>query len=393
MQVVIRYHEIALKGKNRPFFIKGLAQNLRRAFAEVPKVAVQPADGRLTLDLPETVSWDEARQRLQAVFGIANFSRAESLPRDLDAVKAQATAALQGRTGTFRVSVKRSDKTYPQTSTEVEREVGGAVKQGTGLTVNLDAPDHTVFLEILRDRILCSTDKVAGPGGFPVGTSGRVAALLSGGIDSPVAAWRLMKRGCRAILVHFHAFPLQDHTTIDKARSLARVLARYQFRSRLVLVPFGPVQQTIVASCPAPLRVVLYRRFMVRIGEAVAARHRARALVTGESLAQVASQTLDNMAVIDHAAAGPILRPLVGMDKEEITQQARAIGTFEISTLPDQDCCQLFVPRHPATAARLDEVLAAEQALDVQALVQQALAGVEEERYEFPAAVAETRTP
>ena len=393
MNVVARYHEIALKGKNRPFFVDRLVQNLRRAFSDVEGVHVQAGDGRVAVDLPDTLPWDEARGRLETVFGIANFSRAAILPRDLEAVKAHAIASLGGRTGTFRVSAKRSDKTFGKISTEIEREVGGAVKQGTGLTVDLDAPDHTVFLEVLRDRILCSTDKNAGAGGFPVGTSGRVAVLLSGGIDSPVAAWRLMKRGCRAILVHFHAFPLQDHTTIDKARGLARVLSRYQYRSRLVLVPFGPVQQTIVAACPAPLRVVLYRRFMVRIAEAVAGRHRARALVTGESLAQVASQTLDNMAVIDQAAEGPILRPLVGMDKVEITDQARRIGTFEISTLPDQDCCQLFVPRSPATAARLDEVQAAETALDVPGLVKQALAGIEEESYEFPATVRESPQP
>ena len=392
MNVVVRYHEIALKGKNRPFFVDRLVQNLRRAFSDIEGIEVDSGDGRVALELPEDLAWDEARERLAAVFGVANFSRAAVIPRDLEAVKAHAIEAMRGRTGTFRVSAKRSDKTFGKISTEIEREVGGAVKQGTGLGVNLGEPEHTIFLEVLRDRILVSTDKHAGAGGFPVGTSGRVAALLSGGIDSPVAAWRLMKRGCRAILVHFHAFPLQDHTTIDKARGLARVLSRYQYRSRLVLVPFGPVQQTIVASCPAPLRVVLYRRFMVRIAEAVAARHRARALVTGESLAQVASQTLDNMAVIDEAASGPILRPLVGMDKIEITDQARRIGSFEISTLPDQDCCQLFVPRNPATAARLDEVKAAETALDVAGLVQQALAGIEEEMYEFPAAAEPVAT-
>jgi thiamine biosynthesis protein ThiI len=191
------------------------------------------------------------------------------------------------------------------------------------------------------------------------------------------------------IPVHFHAFPLQDHTTIDKVTELARVLTRFQFRTRLLLVPFGEAQQTIVASCPAPLRVVLYRRFMVRIAEALAARHRAKALVTGESLGQVASQTLDNIAVIDEAAAGPVLRPLVGMDKDEITQAARRIGTFEISTLPDQDCCQLFVPKSPATAAALDEVRAAEAALDVAGLVATAVEKVEAKTFTFPAVPAE----
>jgi thiamine biosynthesis protein ThiI len=194
----------------------------------------------------------------------------------------------------------------------------------------------------------------------------------------------MMKRGCTVLFVHFHAFPLQDHTTIDKARALARVLTRYQYSSRLLLVPFAGAQQAIVAGAPAPLRVVLYRRFMVRIAEALAARHRAKALVTGESVGQVASQTLDNLAAIDEAAHGPVLRPLVGMDKDEIVAQARRIGTFEVSTLPDQDCCQLFVPKHPATAARIDEVRRAEAGLDGPALVEAALRETAEERFVFP---------
>jgi thiamine biosynthesis protein ThiI len=250
--------------------------------------------------------------------------------------------------------------------------------------VDLEHPELTLWVEVLRDRILLSFEKHAGPGGFPVGSSGRVMALLSGGIDSPVAAWRMMKRGCRVVLAHFHAFPLQDRSTIDKTRELARILTRWQFRSRLLLIPFGPVQQTVVAACPAPLRVVLYRRFMMRIAEAQARRYRTRALVTGESLGQVASQTLDNMVVIDEAARGAVLRPLVGMDKEEITIQARRIGTFDVSTLPDQDCCQLFVPRHPATAARREDVERAEEALDVAGLVATASEGTVEERFEFP---------
>jgi tRNA uracil 4-sulfurtransferase len=230
VHAVIRYHEIALKGKNRPFFVERLAQNLRRALSDVSGVDVRSGDGRLTVELPDSHPWEQARARLATVFGVANFSAAHVLPRDLELVKVRAIESLQGRTGSFRVSAKRSDKTFPKISVDIEREVGGAIKQATGLRVDLDQPDHVVFLEILRDRILCSTDKIAGPGGFAVGSSGRVAALLSGGIDSPVAAWRLMKRGCRVIFVHFHAFPLQDHTTIDKARDLARTLTRYQYR-------------------------------------------------------------------------------------------------------------------------------------------------------------------
>jgi tRNA uracil 4-sulfurtransferase len=385
MKVLVHYHEIALKGRNRPFFLGKLADNLRRATADVAGARVRVLPGRLSLDVPDTVPWDLVRERVSSVFGVANFLPAHEVAPDLEALKAAAVASLRGRTfGSFRVTTKRSYKGFPQNSGEIDREVGAAVHEATGVRVDLEHPELTLFVEVLQDRIFYSYEKLKGPGGFPVGSSGRVIALLSGGIDSPVAAQRIMKRGCKAILVHFHAFPLQDRTTIDKARDLARILTRFQFRTRLLLVPFAPVQQEIVARCPAPLRVVLYRRFMVRIAEALAARVRAKALVTGESLGQVASQTLDNMAVIDEAAVGPILRPLVGMDKEEITAEARRIGTFETSTLPDQDCCQLYVPKSPALAARLAQVREAEAGLDVPALIQSAVAQTEEERFEFP---------
>lgn len=387
MLVAVRYHEIALKGKNRAFFVERLATNLRQATADLGG-RVQILAGRLTVELPGDTPWSEAEPRIARTFGIANYSRVHVAPRDLEALKDAVLLTLRDeRFASFRVTTRRSDKTFPKISGEIDRELGGAIHHGTGVRVDLHDPERTVFVEVLRDRILFSFERLPGPGGFPVGSSGRVMSLLSGGIDSPVAAWRLMKRGARVVPVHFHAFPLQDHTTIDKVTELARILTQWQLRTDLVLVPFGEVQQTIVAACPAPLRVVLYRRFMVRIAEALAPRYRTKALVTGESLGQVASQTLDNMAVIDQAAAGPVLRPLVGMDKEEITIQARRIGTFEISTLPDQDCCQLFVPRSPATAARLDEVLRAEEALDVAGLVATATRQVSEERFEFPKAL------
>jgi thiamine biosynthesis protein ThiI len=211
-----------------------------------------------------------------------------------------------------------------------------------------------------------------------------VAALLSGGIDSPVAACRLQKRGCEVEFVHFHSVPYLADTSQRKARALVERLVRHQFVARLWLVPFGEIQREVVLGVPAPLRVVVYRRLMARIAEAIARKTGALALVTGESLGQVASQTLDNLAVIDAVAQGPVLRPLVGMDKDEITQQARRIGTYETSTLPDQDCCQLFVPKSPALAARPAEVQEAEQALDVRALVQAAAGAAAEERFIYP---------
>jgi thiamine biosynthesis protein ThiI len=385
MQVLVHYHEIALKGGNRPFFVRCLADNLRRATADLGKLHVHSLAGRLALEAPDGLAWEPLRDRIATVFGVANFGRARRVEPDITALKAAAVAAArESPAGSFRVTTRRSDKSFPLGSMQIDREVGAAVQAATGLRVDLTRPELTLLVEVLRDRIYCSAERLQGPGGFPTGSSGRVMALLSGGIDSPVAAWRMMKRGCRVLLAHFHAFPLQDHTTIDKARSLARTLARYQFVSQLLLVPFGPAQQAIVACCPAPLRVVLYRRLMLRIAEALAGRHRAKALVTGDSLGQVASQTLHNLATIDEAARGPVLRPLVGMDKQEIVEQAQRIGTFDTSTLPDQDCCQLFVPRSPATAARIGEVQAAEQALDLAGLLAAAVAATEEERFLFP---------
>jgi thiamine biosynthesis protein ThiI len=322
---------------------------------------------------------------MEDVFGVANFSRVHASAPDYESLERDVVATLSARKpSSFRITTRRSYKAFPMTSGEVDRRLGAAVNRATGARVDLTGFEVEVHVEVLRDRIHYSFERCPGAGGLAVGSSGRVMALLSGGIDSPVAAWRLMKRGCNVVAAHFHAFPLQDHTTIDKVSELARILARYQFRTRLLLVPFGVTQQTIVASCPAPLRVVLYRRFMVRIAEALAARNRVKALVTGESVGQVASQTIDNIAVIDEAATLPVLRPLIGMDKDEITRQARRIGTFDVSTLPDQDCCQLFVPRSPATAATVEEVRAAETALDVAGLVEAAVAETEARTFDFP---------
>ena len=361
-------------------------EHLRRATVDLGSIAVKSYAGRIALEAGEGVAWPALRERIERSFGVANFSRVHASPRDLESLKARVLERVaDDRFASFRITARRSDKGFAHRSADIDRALGAAVAAATGARVDLDEPERTIWVEVLHDRILFSFERLPGPGGFPVGASGRVLALLSGGIDSPVAAWRLMKRGCRVQLVNFHAFPLQDRTMIDKVQELARVLVRWQLRVRLLLVPFAPVQQEVVAGCPAQLRVVLYRRFMMRIAEAHAHRLRAKALVTGESVGQVASQTLDNIAAIDEAAQLPILRPLVGMDKQEITEAAQALGTFGISTLPDQDCCQLFVPRSPAVAARLGALRDAERSLDVARLVQAAVSATEERRFEYPA--------
>ncbi|HYL60659.1 MAG TPA: tRNA uracil 4-sulfurtransferase ThiI, partial [Candidatus Acidoferrales bacterium] len=297
---------------------------------------------------------------------------------------------------TFRVRTKREDKRFEMNSMEIDRAVGGDVQDALGFEVDLGHPELTISIEILNDAAYVSAGKIPGPGGLPVGVSGRAMALLSGGIDSPVAAYRMMKRGLALDFVHFHAHPIVSSASKEKAAELAAHLTRWQARSTLMLVPFGNLQREIVAHTLRPLRVVLYRRFMLRIASALAERSNASALVTGESLGQVASQTLENMAVIERAARFPMLRPLLGMDKIEIIDQARRLGTFETSILPDQDCCTLFVPAHPETRARLDQVEDAESRFDIERMVADAVANTEVVRFHFPprrpAAVRATST-
>jgi len=284
----------------------------------------------------------------------------------------------------FRLSARRSDKRFPMTSPEIEREVGGRIKEARGWHVDLSNPALTIHVEALSHDAFYFFGKERGAGGLPVGASGKVACLLSGGIDSPVAAWRMMRRGCRVVFVHFHSYPILSRASQEKARELARLLARYQYHSRLMLVPFGEIQQRVVLAVAPPLRVVIYRRLMMRIAERLARLNRAQALITGEVVGQVASQTLENMANIDTVTSMPVLRPLVGMDKEEITAEAVRLGTYPVSIIPDQDCCTLFTPKHPATKAKRHDVERAEEGLPIDEIVQQAVSAAVVEHFSFP---------
>ncbi|OGO53308.1 MAG: tRNA 4-thiouridine(8) synthase ThiI [Chloroflexi bacterium RBG_16_68_14] len=377
--------EITLKKRNRPFFVRQLGRNIRRALQGIAVRDVEWGPNRILIAPAPDFDWPEASERLRRVFGLRNFSLCQVLPWDVDAIREGVLRMAAERSfESFRISVQRSDKRFPGTSQELERSIGAAVKAASGARVDLSHPEATFHVEIMPGGAYLHSERIEGPGGLPVGVSGRVVSLLSGGIDSPVAAWRTMSRGCQVTFVHFQSFPYLDASSRDKAIALVGLLTRWQYKSRLHVVSFGDVQHQIVASCPPPLRVVLYRRFMLRIAEAIAGREGAEALVTGESLGQVSSQTLSNMATIDRAATLPVLRPLVGRDKEQIIEEARALGTYETSIEPDQDCCTLFVPRNPATHSTVAEAEEAERALDVAALVEQALANVETLEFSWP---------
>lgn len=388
--VIVHYHELALKGRNRQYFEQHLVRNIRWALKGLGVKRVENLRSRIRVILPPGVPDEIVRDRLLRVFGIANFLMAGTVPLDLThpdlgELSEAVGHDLQQRTfRTFRVTAKRADKRLPLTSMDVERAVGKHLCAITGKKVSLTNPDLTVHIELLSKEVYYSADKVAGPGGMPVGVSGKVACLISGGIDSPVAAYRMMKRGCRALFVHFSGRPLVSRASEEKVHDLVQILTAHQYQSKLYVIPFGEIQREIVAQASAPFRVVLYRRLMLRIAEELARREQCWGLVTGDSLGQVASQTPENLSVIQEAAELPILRPLIGMDKVEITDQAERINTFSISIEPDQDCCSLFTPPHPSTKTHLDDIRKIERAFDIDGLVKQGLDKAESSDFIYP---------
>jgi thiamine biosynthesis protein ThiI len=383
--VVVHYHEISLKRGNRPLFLRRLQESLLRALADLAPARVEQLTGRMLVHLAAGADEEAVAERVARVFGVANFALAERTTPDMDALKRAVDRVTDRRRfASFRITARRAFKTLPLTSIEMNRELGAHVLSRHSARVSLEHPELNVHVEVLPRQAFVYGDRRSGPGGLPVGSSGTVTALLSGGIDSPVAAWRLMQRGCRVAFVHFHSVPYLPDVSPGKARELVRRLTAWQYYSRLFLVPFGEIQREIVLAVPAPARVVVYRRLMLRIAEALARQTGALALVTGESVGQVASQTLHNLARVDEVADMPVLRPLIGMDKLEITAQAERIGTFEVSIEPDADCCTLFVPKHPGTRMNRDEVLALEGRLDIGALVAQGVDGATQEVFDFP---------
>jgi thiamine biosynthesis protein ThiI len=376
--IVVHYNELGLKKGNRDYFENALCANINMVLQDCGAERAKRISGRILVPLKPASVLAEIKRRLMRVFGIAYFAEAWASAQAVENLEANAWALIEGRTfNSFRIEARRADKSFPHTSVEINQRVGRYIKERCGVKVDLENAELTCWIEIVEKYALIYVERFPGPGGLPVGTSGKVVVLLSGGIDSPVAAWKLIKRGCTPIFVHFHSFPYTNKESEEKAKQLAKLLSNYALRVKAYLVPFAEIQRHIMVSTPLDTRVILYRRYMLRLAEHIAEREKARVLVTGDSVGQVASQTIENIDVISRAVQIPILRPLIGDDKIEIVEFARRIGTYEISIQPDQDCCSLFVPKHPETKANIAEIEESEARLDIAEVMKAAVENAE----------------
>jgi len=390
--ILVHYGEIALKGKNRNYFESRLVQNIKsqlEAFAPGGFENVESVFGGIIIKLNKKGIKNKLKieDALMHTFGIANFSFAISVSQDIETLKKVCWKLVNppagGKFETFCVRTQRSNKQFKFTSQQINERVGEYIyeKLNGKKSVNLKNPDCECFIHIINKLALVSMRKIQGLGGMPVGTGGKATVMMSGGFDSPVAAWFLLKRGVTTSFAHFHSIPYTSQASIEKVTNLISVLKKFGSSGIMYSIPFADVQKEIMTKTPAPLRVILYRRFMIRIAEALAnspaGGEKCLALVTGDSVGQVASQTLENILAVNEAATLPVFRPLIGMDKEEIMQKAKMIGTYDISRLPHDDCCTRLMPKSPETRAKLKDVLEAEKNLDTEKLVQETLAKTE----------------
>ncbi len=381
MTFVVHYAELGIKGHNRDFFEEKLVSNIKTQLKGLKITGVMRNTGIVRVEAGDADPV-EVLKRLKMVAGAATVSPATRLELDADLVTKEAVSRFVSKTGTFRVTTRRPNKRFLTTSQELSAAVGEAIlKANPNLKVNLNDPDHTCWIEITDHGAYVADEKVKAAGGLPLGTGGKLVSLLSGGIDSPVASWMIARRGASLHYVHFHNFPYTDRASIDIVKDLARVLNRTAIRTTLSLINLTPIQEEIAAVCNPQYRVILYRRMMFRIAERIALREGAGGLVTGESLGQVASQTVENMRTIEAVTIIPVLRPLIGMDKEEIMTRARQIGTYELSILPHSDCCSLFMPPNPATRSLESLVAEDEKKIDIEALIAKVMN--EEERIDI----------
>lgn len=378
--IVCHYHEIGLKGKNRSFFEKKLIENIKLALRPDYFEWVKRFPGRIVIKLSEKgkENINDVQNSLSCVFGISYFAPAIACQLKFKEIAQNALKIVKEARGkTFKIETKRSDKNFHYSSFQVNALVGEYVLKRSGKKVKLENPKITCFIEILPKIVFLYTDKIKGLGGLPVTTAGKVISLLSGGIDSPVASFLIQKRGAKVIFLHFHAYPYTNQSSIEKVEKIVETLSRFQLSAKLYLIPFAEIQKEILLKAKAKFRVILYRRAMFKIAEKIAKKENAKALVTGENLGQVASQTLENILAIDEAANLPVFRPLIGLDKEEIIQIAKKIDTYKISILPYEDCCQRFLPNYPETKSKIEDIKKEEKKLSLRKLINKAIKNAE----------------
>jgi len=379
--IVIRYGEIMLKGDNKRFFEDKLVKHIRHSVSDLGKLKVYKKDSRIYIDV-ENYSEKQIVDRVKRVFGVALISVAKRFPVDFEVIKQVALEELKEQIEkhhfkSFKVDSKRVDKRFPLTSPEISREIGGYLLQNQEeIKVDVHNPEVTIYVEV-RDEAFVYADKIHGLGGLPVGTNGKALLLLSGGIDSPVAGWMVGKRGVDIEAVHFHSYPFTSERAKEKVMDLAKILSIYVGKFKLYSVNLLPIQQEINEKCPEEEMTILSRRFMMKIAEAIAVRKSFNALITGESIGQVASQTVESLHVTNSAVTMPVFRPLIAMDKVDIIEIAKKVGTFETSILPFEDCCTVFLPKRPITKPRLEKILLSEEKLEVQRLIEEALENME----------------
>ena len=373
--ILVRYGEIFLKGLNRPYFLRALVNKVKQAVADLG-ADVFLKDSRIFVENARDT--EEAISRISRVFGVHSLCTACEIEKDsFDSIANLAISMMEGLQGSFRVDSRRSDKHFPMESPDINRELGARILEARpDLKVDLHHPDHTMHVEI-RDKAYLYVRVIPAVGGMPVGTNGKAALLLSGGIDSPVAGWMIAKRGVQLCAVHFHSYPYTSDRAKEKVLDLARILSGFCGGIRVYVVPFTEIQMAIHEKCPADYTTLIMRRYMMRLAEKCAQKEGAKALITGESIGQVASQTMEALGATNSVVSMPVFRPVIGFDKSDITDIAVKIGTYETSILPYEDCCTVFTPKHPATHPRIETILSGEALLDSEALMERAMAGIE----------------
>ncbi len=376
--ILLKYGEIALKGLNKPLFERKLLDNIKSRLDKIGKFGVRRAQSTVYVEpLDETADMQEALKVLEKIFGIVNICPVVKCAKDMDSIEKTAVELLESLDTvgkTFKVEAKREDKKFPLNSPQICMELGGRILDAVPeLSVDVHKPEITVNVEV-RQEAYVYTHKLKGAGGMPVGTNGKSTILLSGGIDSPVAGYMIAKRGVELEAVHFHSHPYTSDRAKEKVIDLAHEMAQYCGKIRLHIVPFTQIQLDIIEKCPENYLTVIMRRIMMRIAEKVSNNVGSAALITGESIGQVASQTMESLVCTDNAVSIPVFRPLIGMDKEEIVTISKKIGTYETSILPYEDCCTIFVPKHPKTKPQLDEIIESEKALEnIEEMINQAI--------------------